>query len=160
MASSSNRFNRLGIISDTHGLLRSEVQIAFKGVDLILHAGDVGDPDVLRGLGRIAPVHAVRGNMDRGEIFEQLPSTQWVDEFGISIYLLHDLVLLDINPVASGVKIVVHGHTHRASIEQRQGVWYVNPGPAGRTFDRGRPGVALIEVRDGVIVPTIVQFSS
>lgn len=160
MPSSSSPSNCLGIISDTHGILRPAVLSVFQEVELILHAGDVGGPDVLDGLSRIAPVHAVRGNMDRGELFERLPATRMLDGCGISAYILHDLTQLDINPGSIGVQAVIHGHTHRASIEQRQGVWYVNPGSAGRIFDRGRPSVALIEVRDDVIVPKIVQLSS
>lgn len=150
----------MGILSDTHGMLRPAVIRAFQGVEVILHAGDVGDPAVLRELARVAPVHAVRGNMDKGALFEQLPSTHLLEMYGIHIYILHDLLRLDINPLATGLQMIVHGHTHRASIEQRQGVWYINPGPAGPAGDRSQPSVAVIQTHSGEIVPTIVHLFS
>jgi len=150
----------IGILSDTHGQLRPAVMRAFRGVAMILHAGDVGDPAVLQELDQLAPVHAVRGNMDQGVLFERLPSTRLLDHSGISIYLLHDLDKLDINPVASGVQMVAHGHTHQASVEQRQGVWYINPGVAGPTRGRGRPSVVLVEIGNELIVPKVVTISS
>ena len=159
MPTSNNQSKRMGILSDTHGLLRPAVIDVFTGVDMILHVGDVGDAAILRELSQIAPVHAVRGNMDRGELFEQLPETLLVEGCGIVVYLLHDLLQLEINPVASGVQMVVHGHTHRASIEQRQRVWYVNPGAAGPARDHGQPSIGMVEVRSREILPRIVAIS-
>jgi putative phosphoesterase len=150
----------IGILSDTHGQLRPAVLRAFRNVGMILHAGDVGDPAILRELEQLAPVYAVRGNMDQGVLFERLPSTRLLDHNDISIYLLHDLHRLDINPVSSGVQMIAHGHTHRANVEQRQGVWYINPGVAGPTRGRGRPTVVVVELESELIVPTIVPLSS
>lgn len=155
MSASESQPKRIGVLSDTHGLLRPSVIDVFQGVEVILHAGDVGDPVVLDELGKVAPVQAVRGNMDQGELFEQLPATAMVECLGLSIYVLHDLLKLDLNPAASGVGMIVHGHTHTSKVEQRQGVWYVNPGCAGRS--RGRPSVVLVEIRNGLIRPQIIS---
>jgi putative phosphoesterase len=121
----------VGVISDTHSLLRPEALAALQGVDLILHAGDVGNSDVLEGLRGIAPVVAVRGNNDKGQWAEELP--QWeVAEIGVvSIYMIHDLKEIDLSPAAAGFQVVVSGHSHQPSIEERKGVLYLNPGSAG-----------------------------
>jgi len=122
---------RVGIISDTHGLLRPEALRALEGVDRILHAGDVGGQDILRALESQAPVVAVRGNTDWGEWAKSLPTTA-VAEFGTNLfYLLHDLADLDLNPGAAGMRAVVSGHTHMPMVQETGGVLYVNPGSAG-----------------------------
>jgi putative phosphoesterase len=149
---------QIGIISDTHGLLRPEAVQALQGVAVIFHAGDVGDPVILSELGKVAPVHAVRGNMDRGDLFEQLPPALLKECCGVSFYALHDLMRLDINPAASGVDVVIHGHTHNASVEKRKGVWYINPGCAGPNPKRGRASVSVIQVHDDNIKPKIVSI--
>ena len=121
----------VGLISDTHGLLRPEAVAALAGARLILHAGDVGSPDVLESLGRIAPVTAVRGNTDRGAT-GALPPTELVTVApGVDVYLIHILDDLDLDPKAAGVAAVVYGHSHAPRAERRDGVWYLNPGSAG-----------------------------
>jgi uncharacterized protein len=122
---------RLGIISDTHGLLRPEAVEALRGVDLILHAGDVGGPEILAQLKTIAPVFAVRGNVDTEAWVEELPATTIVEANGVSFYVLHNLQQLDLKPEAAGVQAVISGHTHQPEQYERGGVLYLNPGSAG-----------------------------
>src|SRR5271170_1112265 len=122
---------RVGVISDTHGLLRPEAIAALDGVDHILHAGDVGDPAILDALAAIAPLTAIRGNIDRSGVCAALPPTEIVDLGGSTIYMLHSLNDLDLDPVAAGIAIVVSGHSHQPAIERRKGVLYLNPGSAG-----------------------------
>jgi putative phosphoesterase len=122
---------RIGLVSDTHGLLRPEVVAGLAGVQRIFHLGDLGDPGVLAGLQEIAPVHAVRGNVDRGAWARALPATDLVAVGGRSIYLIHDLADLEVDPAAAGIKMVLYGHTHRPRAEERDGIWYVNPGSVG-----------------------------
>ncbi|MFY9560740.1 MAG: metallophosphoesterase family protein [Terriglobales bacterium] len=121
----------IGVISDTHGLLRSEAIVALRGSDRILHAGDVGDPEILDRLLELAPVTAVRGNVDRGPVTTALPETEWVQVEGVSIYMLHDLARLDLKPEAAGCRVVIYGHSHQPKIEEKNGVLYLNPGSAG-----------------------------
>jgi putative phosphoesterase len=121
----------LGVISDTHGLLRPEAVESLRGSDRIIHAGDVGGPEVLDALGAIAPVTAVRGNNDKGGWARALPQTEVVDANGILVYLLHDVGELDLDPVASGFRVVVAGHSHQPRNEERDGVLWFNPGSAG-----------------------------
>ena len=121
----------LGLISDTHGLLRKEALDALRGSELILHAGDVGAPGILESLREIAPVVAVRGNNDEGAWAERLPLTEVVEAGGVSIHMLHILDELDLNPRASGFSMVVCGHSHRPNQSVKDGVLYVNPGSAG-----------------------------
>lgn len=122
---------RIGVISDTHGLLRPEALRALRGSDRIVHAGDVGDPGILDELGRLAPVAAVRGNVDRGPWAEALPETEVVEAGSVHLYVLHDLGALDLDPAAAGFAAVVSGHSHRPASELRDGVLYLNPGSAG-----------------------------
>lgn len=122
----------VGVISDTHGLLRPEAVRALQGADLIIHAGDVGDHDVLAQLGDVAPVFAVRGNVDRGAWAASLPSTQSVEVGRFLFYVVHELPQLDVDPVGAGIAAVVFGHSHRPSVEFRDRVLYLNPGSAGR----------------------------
>jgi putative phosphoesterase len=121
----------VGVISDTHGLVRPEALGALKGSELILHAGDVGGPEVLEELGRVAPVVAVRGNNDRGGWAEALPGHEAVAVNDNFIYVLHDLKELDIAPAPAGFRVVVSGHSHKPLVEERRGVLYLNPGSAG-----------------------------
>ena len=121
----------IGVIADTHGLLRPEVLELFKGVLLIIHAGDIGTPDVLSTLQKVAPVRAVRGNVDKGAWGMSLPETDVVECNGSFIYLLHDLKTLDLDPVAAGMQLVISGHSHRPDESRKNGVLYLNPGSAG-----------------------------
>jgi putative phosphoesterase len=121
----------IGVISDTHGLLRPEAVEALRGVALIVHAGDVGTADVLEGLGRIASVVAVRGNVDQHGWARRLAQSEVLEVEGVSIYVLHILGELDLKPEAAGFGAVVYGHSHVAKSEVRNGVLYFNPGSAG-----------------------------
>lgn len=122
---------RVGLISDTHGLLRSEAADALRGVDFIIHAGDICDPGVLDALARIAPLTAVRGNNDRGEWAERLPVTATLRVGDANILVVHDLATLAGEAQSLGARVVVAGHSHRPLVETRAGVLYVNPGSAG-----------------------------
>jgi putative phosphoesterase len=121
----------LGVISDTHGLLRLEAVEALRGSDRILHAGDVGTAEILEALARIAPVTAIRGNVDTASWAGALPKTEVVKARDISIYMLHDLGQLDLKPEAAGIRVVIYGHSHQPKIEEKNGVLYFNPGSAG-----------------------------
>jgi uncharacterized protein len=122
---------KIGLISDTHGLLREEALDALRGSDLIIHAGDVGDPEILESLRKIAPVVAVRGNVDTAEWAKALPETAVVETAAANIYVLHDSKALDLDPAAAGFRIVVSGHSHKPGQIERNGVTYINPGSAG-----------------------------
>jgi len=121
----------IGLISDTHGLLREEALCALKGSDLIIHAGDVGKPEIIESLKAIAPVVAVRGNVDTEPWASALPETEVVEAGSATIFVLHDVHELDLNPSAAGFHIVVSGHSHKPDRTERDGVLYINPGSAG-----------------------------
>jgi putative phosphoesterase len=121
----------IGVISDTHGLLRPEAVKALEGVELIIHAGDIGNPRILRQLERLAPVHAVRGNTDRGDWATNLPHTRVVEVGGVHLYVLHELFTLDLDPAAAGINAVIFGHSHEPHMERQNGVLFLNPGSAG-----------------------------
>lgn len=129
----------VGLISDTHGCLSSEAMAALNGVHHILHAGDIGRPEVLNALADLAPVTAVRGNTDHAAWSRQLPRTEMVLLNGFCFYLLHDLTQLDLEPRAAGIQVVVSGHTHKSEICRANGVLFVNPGSASQS----RHGSAL-----------------
>ena len=122
---------RVGLISDTHGLLRPEAKEFLRGCHHIVHGGDIGHAGILDELAAIAPVTAVRGNNDRGAWAEGIAETELIELQGVSLYAIHDLAQLDIDPTAAGVKIVVSGHSHKPLVEEREGVFFVNPGSAG-----------------------------
>jgi len=122
---------QIGVISDTHGLLRPEAVEALQGSEVIIHAGDVGTPEVLEALGRIAPVIAVRGNVDTAPWARVLQATEVVEAAGRHLYVLHQLEHLDLDPVAAGFAAVIYGHSHNPSAEIRRGVLFLNPGSAG-----------------------------
>jgi putative phosphoesterase len=123
---------KIGLISDTHGLLREEALTALRGSELIVHAGDVGDPGILPQLRKIAPVVAVRGNVDtEAWARRELPETAVAQAGDVSIYVLHDVHTLDLDPVAAGFQIVVSGHSHKYLRSEKDGVLYINPGSAG-----------------------------
>lgn len=122
---------RVGLISDTHGLLRPEALRAMRGSDYIVHAGDIGDPAILEQLAQIAPVTAVRGNNDKGAEYKRVSETEVLQAGEVLIYVIHDLNELDLDPAAAEFQVVVSGHSHRPSSLQRDGVLYINPGSAG-----------------------------
>ncbi len=138
---------RVGVISDTHGLLRPEAVAALGGSDLIIHAGDVGGPEVLGALRTLAPLRAVRGNVDRGAWAEALPLTDVIEVEGTVLYVLHDVGDLDLAPRAAGFGAVIFGHSHRPSRETRGGVLFLNPGAAGPR--RFKLPVSLAKLRVG-----------
>ena len=151
----------IGLISDTHGLLRPEALTALQGASLILHAGDVGNPDILDAFERIAPVRAVRGNTDFGAVRDRLPDTHVVAVAdGVNVYLLHILDDLDLDPAAAGLKAVIYGHTHSPAIERRDGVWYINPGSAGPRRFKLPITVARMSVVGGELETEIVDIES
>jgi putative phosphoesterase len=121
----------LGVISDTHALLRPEAVEALRGSDRILHAGDIGAPEIFEALAKIAPVTAVRGNVDTATWARALPETEIIEAGGVSIYMLHDRGQLDLKPEAAGFRVVIYGHSHQPQIEEKNDVLYFNPGSAG-----------------------------
>jgi putative phosphoesterase len=137
---------RIGVISDTHGLLRPEAQRALQGVQLIIHAGDVGAPEILTQLKLIAPVFAVRGNVDTEPWAEELPLATVVEISGFHFYVLHNLRDLDLNPQAAGFDAVISGHTHQAEERHESGVLYLNPGSAGPRRFQLPVTLALVEL--------------
>jgi hypothetical protein len=121
----------IGVISDTHGLLRLQAVQALEGSELIIHAGDVGNAEVLGALQAVAPVRAVRGNTDRGAWAREIPAAEVVLVGGVLLYVLHDLHALDLDPAGAGFQAVIYGHSHRPDVDRRQGVLFLNPGSAG-----------------------------
>lgn len=136
----------VGIISDTHGLLRPEAERALAGAELIIHAGDVGNPGILTRLKRIAPVFAVRGNVDTEHWAQELPVNTVVEVGDASFYVLHNLRELDLRPEAAGFQAVISGHTHQAAQSERDGVLYLNPGSAGPRRFQLPVTVALVDL--------------
>jgi hypothetical protein len=149
----------VGVISDTHGLVRPEAVAALRGSELIIHAGDVGGPEVLEELGRVAPVVAVRGNNDRGAWAEALAEYEAVEVNGAFVYVLHDLKELDIAPAAAGFRVVVAGHSHRPLVEERRGVLHLNPGSAGPRRFKLPVTVARLRVACGDASAEIINLS-
>ncbi len=149
---------RIGVISDTHGLLRAEATTALRGSELILHAGDVGNAEVLRELKRIAPVAAVRGNVDVESWAKQLPAMEIAEWAGKSFYILHRIADLDLKPKAAGIDAVIFGHSHQPTIEWRDGVLYFNPGSAGPRRFSLPVTVGKIEIVDGELRPKIIPL--
>jgi putative phosphoesterase len=150
----------IGVISDTHGLLRPEAVDALRGVSQILHAGDVGAPEVLERLRRIAPVKAVRGNVDLEGWARGLPFNEVVEVDGVSIYMLHILDELDLKPEAAGFGVVIYGHSHVPKSEVRNGVLYFNPGSAGPRRFKLPVTVGKLVVENGQVTGEIVDIAS
>ncbi len=140
---------RIGLISDTHDLVRPEAKQALAGVDRIIHAGDICTPAVLAELGMIAQVDAVRGNNDRGAWADAIPCTRNMTLAGVTIHVIHNLDELDCDPAAAGFDVVVHGHSHRPCAERRGGVLFVNPGSAGPRRFRLPVSVGVLEINAG-----------
>lgn len=149
----------IGVISDTHGLMRPEALQLLSGCERILHAGDVGTADVLESLRRIAPVTAVRGNTDHGALAQSLSPTEALEFHGVFFYILHDLARLDLDPVSAGFHVVITGHSHKPVILRDRGVLYVNPGSAGpKRFDLPVT-VAKLTLRNGRIQARILPMT-
>jgi hypothetical protein len=151
---------RVGVISDTHGLLRKEVLRELEGCQQIWHAGDVGKPEVLETLQGIAPLTVVRGNVDGGAWADVLPDTAVAQVENQLFYLIHNLAELQINPAAGGFSAVVYGHSHHAKQEQRQGVLYLNPGSAGPTRFGLPASMALLRIHDEELTVDFVSLVS
>ncbi len=142
---------RIAVLSDTHGLLRPAVTNALLGVDHILHAGDVGDPLILERLASIAPVTAIRGNIDLAGPCSLLPATEMVRLGGVLFYLVHSIADLDIEPTAAGVRVVVSGHSHKPALHKVNGVTYLNPGSVGPRRFSLPIAMAFVTIRSGQI---------
>jgi uncharacterized protein len=148
----------IGVISDTHGLIRPQAVAALVGSDVIIHAGDVGKPEVLQRLGELAPTFVVRGNVDSGGWAARLPLTQRVEVGALRLFVLHEIAQLDIDPASAGFAAVVFGHSHRPSIETRGGVLFLNPGSAGPRRFKLPVTVARVRVSDRQMQPQIVHL--
>tara|TARA_B100000959_G_C14825609_1_gene559678 strand:+ start:385 stop:861 length:477 start_codon:yes stop_codon:yes gene_type:complete len=149
---------KIGVISDTHGLIRKSVVKSFKGVDLIVHAGDIEKPDVLETLQSIATVHPVRGNIDGGKWAESLPCTEVVHVGQVYLYVLHDLNTLDLDPAAAGFNVVIYGHSHIPNIEKSDGVLFLNPGSAGPRRFNYPISIAFLYIKGTSIETEIVEL--
>ncbi|HET6347985.1 MAG TPA: metallophosphoesterase family protein [Candidatus Krumholzibacteria bacterium] len=147
----------VGIISDTHGLLRPEAVKALQGVRYIVHGGDIGDETILHTLAAIAPVTVVRGNTDHDAWARRVPRTAVLDVAGVRIYAVHDIDTLDIDPPTAGVDVVVFGHSHRPGIESRNGVMYLNPGSAGPRRFNLPVSVARLTIENGAATAEIIE---
>ena len=139
---------RIGVLSDTHGLLRPQALAALAGVDHILHAGDVGDDTILDALAAVAPLTAIRGNIDQAGRCGSLPATEAAELGGKLFYLVHSVHDLDLNPAAAGIACVVSGHSHKPGLEEKAGVLYLNPGSAGPRRFRLPITLAILEIAD------------
>jgi hypothetical protein len=160
MSERGNMRERLiGVISDTHGLVRPEAIDALRGVEMILHAGDVGNAQVLETLNRVAPVVAVRGNNDQGEWAEALPVWEAVEIGAVSLYMLHDVKEIDISPSGAGFRVVVSGHSHQPSVEERRGVLYLNPGSAGPRRFRLPVSVAHLRISGEAVDAQLIELA-
>jgi putative phosphoesterase len=148
----------IGVISDTHGLLRPEALADLLGSDYIIHAGDIGDPDILIKLAAIAPVTAIRGNVDRGAWANKIPLTNVLEVGGVSIYVLHSLRDLDLKPEAAGFDVVISGHSHVPKQETKNGVLYFNPGSAGARRFQLPVTIGRLKIRDGKVSGEIVEL--
>ncbi|MBI3329972.1 MAG: metallophosphoesterase family protein [Nitrospinae bacterium] len=151
--------NRLiGVISDTHGIVRPEAVQALQGMDLLIHAGDIGQPEVLEALRSLAPVAAVRGNNDRGEWANGLPETEVVEIGQVLIYILHDVKDLTFDPAAAGFSAVISGHSHCPSVKERGGALFVNPGSAGPRRFKLPVAVARLRVHGTLVDAEVVEL--
>jgi uncharacterized protein len=150
---------RVGLISDTHGLLRPEAVTFLRGSDHIIHAGDIGDAAVLRQLNLLASVTAVRGNNDKGSWAEAIPESQVLQVDNVFIYVLHDLAELDLDPGVAGFQVVVSGHSHQPLVETRDGVLYVNPGSSGPRRFKLPVAVAELDIEGHSVRARVVELA-
>ncbi len=149
----------MGIISDTHGVLEPAAIEVFKGADLIVHAGDIGKPDILEDLKAIAPVEAVRGNMDMDNWAHKLPETKLIEVGSVLLYVIHDVYKIDIKPAKAGISAIIHGHTHKpSSIEDHNGVLFLNPGSVTQPRFNSPASVALLHVNEKSLVTQFIEF--
>jgi len=151
---------KIGVISDTHGVLRPEAEQRLAGVDHIIHAGDIGRPEVITSLSRIAPVIAIRGNVDTADWAARYPDTRKISLGGRTIHVLHDIHDLAFNPKSRGVDVVISGHSHRARIETVDGVLYLNPGSAGPRRFKLPVTLAILEVMEGGVRAVIRELGA
>ena len=149
---------KIGVISDTHGMFRPEIAAVFAGVELIIHAGDIGGSLVMMELKKIAPVSTVRGNMDKALWCNELPATDVVTVGNVHLYVLHDLADLDLDPSAAGFTAVIYGHSHRQAQETRNDVLYFNPGSAGPRRYNLPASVGLITIENSRIRGEIISL--
>ncbi len=152
------RNSTIGVISDTHGLLRPEVFAVFKGVDLIIHAGDIGGIEVLQALGALAPVKAVRGNNDCATWADSFPPDLVIECGPYLLYVLHELAHLGLDPRAAGFSAVIYGHSHRPLAETKNGVLYLNPGSAGPRRFSLPIALAKLHLSSEGLVPEIIEL--
>ena len=150
---------RVGLISDTHGLLRPQALAALQGSDFIVHAGDIGSPMILQQLASIAPVTAVRGNNDRDHWADSVPETALLEAGGMRIHVLHDLKTLRLAPAADGVRVVVSGHSHKPQVQQQGGVLFVNPGSAGPRRFKLPVSIGWLRIEGGEVTAGIVELA-
>ncbi len=150
---------RIGLISDTHGLLRPDALAALQGCAQIIHAGDIGKPQVLDGLRAIAPLQAIRGNIDTADWALELPERLDLRIGSLTLHVLHDLKQLDIDPLAAGIDVVIAGHSHKPKVERRDGVLYINPGSAGPRRFSLPISLALLELNDGDAQVELISLS-
>jgi hypothetical protein len=151
---------RVGLIADTHGLLRPEAVRALRGSEVIIHAGDIGKATILEVLRDVAPVTAVRGNIDRGAWAHALPTTAALQIGQVWVYVIHDIQELNLVPEAAGFKVVVSGHSHQSSIQERNGVLFVNPGSAGPRRFTLPVSIALMEVQGTTVDVRLVGLDA
>ncbi len=149
---------RVGIISDTHGLLRPEAMAALAGSDHLVHGGDIGNAAIVEQLAAIAPLTVVRGNNDKGEWARAVPHSAWLKVGNICIYAVHDIATIDTDPDGAGVQVVVYGHSHKPLAQQRGGVLYLNPGSAGPRRFNLPVSVATLEIDGDTLRPRIIEL--
>src|SRR3954469_11569997 len=149
---------RVGLISDTHGLLRPEAQAFLEGSDFIIHAGDVGDVQILRQLRALAPLTVIRGNNDTADWADRIKETEVLRVDGVSIYVVHNIAELAVDPAAKGFAVVVSGHSHRPSVEKKDGVLYVNPGSAGPRRFKLPIAAAELKIAGAAVQARIVEL--
>jgi putative phosphoesterase len=150
----------IGVISDTHGLLRTEALSALAGVDHILHAGDVGDITILDALRAIAPVTAIRGNVDMFGTCALLPDTEVIELGGCLVYMVHAREWMDISPKAAGIGLVVFGHSHKPGMERTDGILYLNPGSAGPRRFKLPISIARVTIEGGIATAQIIELTT
>ena len=151
---------RIGLISDTHGLMRPEALAFLEGSDFIVHGGDIGNAGILEALARIAPLTVVRGNNDREAWADRIAETELVTFGDVRLYAIHDLAQIDIEPRAAGVRVVVSGHSHKPKVQERDGVLYINPGSAGPRRFRLPISAAELRIDGGAVSAHVAELVS